>query len=44
MGLFSIFTGTNINDGVKKYMETEGASLLDVRLKMNTGAAIYREA
>ena len=29
MGLFSIFTGTN--DGVKKYRETEGASLLDVR-------------
>ena len=31
MGLFSIFAGANINDGVKKYMETEGASLLDVR-------------
>lgn len=31
MGLFSIFSGTNINEGVNKYMEAEGAYLLDVR-------------
>lgn len=38
MGLFGLFSGVNINDGVKQYQESDGAVLLDVRTK-----AEYRE-
>lgn len=31
MGLFDLFTGTNINKGVEEWQATENAALLDVR-------------
>ena len=31
MGLFSLFTGTDINKGVEEWQATENAVLLDVR-------------
>lgn len=31
MGLFSLFTGTDINKGVEEWQSTENAVLLDVR-------------
>lgn len=31
MGFLNFFTGANINEGVKKYNETPGAYLIDVR-------------
>lgn len=31
MGIFSLFAGTNINEGIKQYEAAENAVLLDVR-------------
>lgn len=31
MGLFDFFRGTNINDGIQQFKDTEGALLIDVR-------------
>ena len=33
MGIFGLFGGANINDGIEKYKNTPGAVLLDVRTK-----------
>lgn len=33
MGIFDFLKGSNINDGVKKFKETNGAVLLDVRTR-----------
>ena len=37
MGIFDFLKGTNINDEVKRFKETEGAVLLDVRTREEYG-------
>ncbi len=37
MGIFDFLKGTNINDEVKRFKETEGAILLDVRTREEYG-------